>query len=120
MRTLGKIATALGVIGAIGISTVLPASAGWYGRRHRYYNYYGGGGYYGGGYGGDPNGCPPGLFTLQGGNCAPYKGPSSQGVTRGRAKMASATPILLSLSLYRWSFRVFDLNPMGRASRAIR
>jgi hypothetical protein len=92
MRTLGKIATALGVIGAIGISTVLPASTGWYGRRHRYYNYYGGGGYYGGGYGGDPNGCPPGLFTLQGGNCAPYKGPSSQGVTRGARKNGVSYP----------------------------
>jgi hypothetical protein len=81
MRPLGKIAAALGVIGAIGISSVLPASADWYGHRHRYYNYYGGGGYYGGGYGGDPNGCPPGL---QGGNCAPYKGPSGSGVPLAR------------------------------------
>jgi len=49
MRTLGKIAAALGVVGAIGISGVLPASADWYGYHHRYYNYYGGGGHYGGG-----------------------------------------------------------------------
>jgi hypothetical protein len=34
--------------------------------------------YYGGYYGGDPNGCPPG-YSLQGGNCAPYKGPVGGG-----------------------------------------
>jgi hypothetical protein len=62
MRTLGKIAAALGVIGAIGIGGVLPASADWYGHHHRYYNYYGGG---------DPNGCAPG-WSLQGGRCKPY------------------------------------------------
>ena len=49
MRTLGKIAAALGVVGAIGITSVIPASADWYGYHHRYYNYYGGGGHYGGG-----------------------------------------------------------------------
>jgi hypothetical protein len=72
MRTLGKIAAALGVIGAIGISGVLPASA-WYGHHHRYYNYYGGGTF---------NGCPPG-YTIQGGRCAPYKGPRGWGVPPG-------------------------------------
>jgi hypothetical protein len=37
MRTLGKIAAALGVIGLIGIGGVLPASADWYGRHHHGY-----------------------------------------------------------------------------------
>jgi hypothetical protein len=62
MRTLGKIAAALGVIGAIGISGVLPASADWYGNRYRYYNYYGGGTY----------NCRPG-WTVQGGVCKHYR-----------------------------------------------
>jgi hypothetical protein len=67
MRTLGKIAAALGVVGAIGISGVLPASAdGYYGHHHRYYNYYGGGGWRSG------NGCPP-DWTVQGGVCKPYQ-----------------------------------------------
>jgi hypothetical protein len=70
MRPLGKIAAALGVIGAIGISSVLPASADWYGHRHRYYNYYGGGGYHAGWRTG--NGCPP-DWTIQGGVCKPYQ-----------------------------------------------
>ena len=60
MRILGKIAAALGVIGAIGTTGVIPASADWYGHHHRYYNY-----------GGDPNGCPAG-WSLQGGRCKPY------------------------------------------------
>jgi hypothetical protein len=64
MTTLGKIAAALGVIGAIGISGVLPASADWYGHHHRYYNYYGGLSTSG-------NGCPQG-WTVQGGRCKPY------------------------------------------------
>jgi hypothetical protein len=68
MRTLGKIAAALGVVVAIGIGGVLPASADWYGHPHRYYNYYGGGGHYGGG--GWP--CPRG-WTVQGGFCKPYQ-----------------------------------------------
>ena len=61
MRILGKITAALGVIGAIGITGVIPASADWYGHHHRYYN----------SYGGDPNGCPAG-WSLQGGRCKPY------------------------------------------------
>ncbi len=65
MRTLGKIAAALGVVCAIGISGVLPASADWYyGHHHRYYNYYGGRGTW--------NGCPP-DWTVQGGVCKPYR-----------------------------------------------
>jgi hypothetical protein len=77
MRTFGKIAAALGVIGAIGMSGVLPASADWYGHRHRYFNYYGGGGW-----NTDPHGCPPG-YSLQGGNCAPYQGPRGPYAPRG-------------------------------------
>ena len=78
MRTLGKIAAALGVVGAIGISGMLPASADWYyGHHHRYYNYYGG--YYPGA---DPHGCPRG-YSLQGGNCAPYRGPTGPYAPRG-------------------------------------
>jgi hypothetical protein len=71
MPSFAKIAAAIGVVGAIGISCVLPASADYYGHRHRYYNYYGG-------YGGDPNGCPA-AYSLQGGHCAPYKGPVGGG-----------------------------------------
>jgi len=44
----------LGVIAAIGISAVLPAAAHWY-HDHRYYNYYGGGGW------NAYNGCRPGY-----------------------------------------------------------
>ena len=42
MRTLGKIAATLGVIGAIAASSTVPAAA-WYGYHHRYYHhrYYG-------------------------------------------------------------------------------
>ena len=57
MRTLGKITAALGVVGAIGITGVIPASAFevYVGpRHHHYYNYYGSG-----------NGCRPG-WTVQG------------------------------------------------------
>jgi hypothetical protein len=61
MRTLGKITATLGVLGAIALAGVVPASADWYGHHHRYYNYYGG--YHGGG---DLNGCPRG-WTVQGG-----------------------------------------------------
>jgi hypothetical protein len=76
MRNLLKIAAAIGVVTAMGLGGVLPASADWYHRHHRYYNYYGG-------YpGADPNGCPPG-YSLQGGNCAPYKGPRGPFVPRG-------------------------------------
>lgn len=79
MRALGKIAATLGVVGAIAGVGVMPALAvdvhvGRHGvyighRHHHYYDYYGGG-YLNGP---DPNGCPPG-YSLQGGNCAPYKG----------------------------------------------
>jgi hypothetical protein len=73
MRTFAKIAAVVGFVGAMGIAGVIPASADWYGHHHRYYNYYGGGSW---------NGCPPG-WTVQGGNCAPYKGPREPYVPRG-------------------------------------
>jgi hypothetical protein len=81
MRTLAKIAATLSVVGAAS-SSVMPASAQTalditppphqY-RHHHYYNYYGRGTY---------NGCPPG-YTVQGGNCVPYKGPRGPGVPPG-------------------------------------
>jgi hypothetical protein len=63
MRTLGKIAATIGVVGAIGVTGAIPASAFevYVGPRHHYYNYYGGG-----------NGCRPG-WTVQGGVCKPYR-----------------------------------------------
>jgi hypothetical protein len=40
MRTLGKIAATLGVMGAIAVGGVVPTSADWYGHHHhRYFNY---------------------------------------------------------------------------------
>jgi len=64
MRTLGKIAATLGVLGAIAVGSAVPAAADWYyGHHHRYYNYYSGGL--------DPNGCPRG-WSVQGGRCKPY------------------------------------------------
>jgi hypothetical protein len=38
MRTLGKIATTLAVIGTIAASSTVPAAA-WYGYHHRYYHH---------------------------------------------------------------------------------
>jgi hypothetical protein len=42
MRTLGKIAATLGVVGAIAVGSAVPAAA-WYGYHHHYYHhrYYG-------------------------------------------------------------------------------
>ena len=82
MRTLAKTAVALSFVGATAIATTATAQAeGFYFNApgihigvgyphyHRpYYNYYGGGGW------NTWNGCPP-MYTIQGGNCAPYKGP---------------------------------------------
>jgi hypothetical protein len=85
MRTLTKAAIALGFFSATAIGTTATVQAqGFYfdapgvhvgiGRpHHRYYDYYGGDYYGGGGYG-TWNGCRPG-WTVQGGRCAPYKGP---------------------------------------------
>jgi hypothetical protein len=83
MRTLAKAAVALGFIGASAIGTTATVQAqgvyfdapgvhvgvgGPYYHRH-YYDYYGGGTW---------NGCPRG-WTVQGGNCAPYRGPVGGG-----------------------------------------
>ena len=73
MRTFAKIAAIVGVVGAIGLSGVVPASADWYGHHHRYSNYYGGGSW---------NGCAPG-WTVQGGVCKAYQGPRGPFVPRG-------------------------------------
>jgi hypothetical protein len=87
MRTLVKAAVALSFISAAAIGTTATVQAqgfyfdapgvhvgvgGYPYYRHRYYNYYGGGGW------GTWNGCPPG-YTIQGGNCAPYRGPVGPG-----------------------------------------
>jgi hypothetical protein len=86
MRTLAKIAATLGVVGAMASTSVMPLSAQTalditppphHYRHHQYYNYYGGGGGWG-----TYNGCPPG-YTVQGGNCAPYRGPRGRGVPPG-------------------------------------
>ena len=93
MRALAKTAVALGFVGATAIGTTATVQAqGYYGYGYYPQPYYQGGyyyhrhypryGYYGGYYGGGGNGCPPG-WTWQGGNCAPYKGPSGPGVPRG-------------------------------------
>ena len=49
-----------------------------YGHGYGYDRGYG----YGHGHGYGSNGCPPG-WTVQGGNCAPYKGPRGPGVPPG-------------------------------------
>jgi hypothetical protein len=82
MRTLTKLAATIGVVGAIATGGVMPAAAvgvyiGPHGvfighRHHHYYNSYAGGGW------DTYNGCRPG-WTVQGGNCAPYKGPRGPG-----------------------------------------
>ncbi len=67
MRTLGKTAGTIAVVGAIAASSAIPAAAQYYGRHHRYYNYYRGGAGWG-----TWNGCPP-DWTIQGGVCKPYR-----------------------------------------------
>src|SRR5215469_12334547 len=39
MRTLGKIAATVGVVGAIAVGSAAPAAA-WYGYHHRYYHHH--------------------------------------------------------------------------------
>jgi hypothetical protein len=78
MRTLGKIAATLSLVGAVAASSVMPALAvdvyvggnGIYYVGHRHHDYYN----YGGGGWRTWNGRRPG-WTIQGGNCAPYRGP---------------------------------------------
>jgi hypothetical protein len=74
----------VGFVGAIALGTLVPAKAQYYpppnyGPPPGYgYDYppprYGYRSYPGA----DPNGCPPG-YSLQGGNCAPYRGPVGGG-----------------------------------------
>ena len=77
MRTT-RIFLAIGCVGAIALGTVVPAKAQYYYPRPPDYGFaypppddrYG--------YGWTWNDCPPG-WTVQGGNCAPYKGPIGGG-----------------------------------------
>jgi hypothetical protein len=80
----------VGFVGAIALGTLVPAKAQYYPPPPGYgppppgygYDYppprYGYRSYPGA----DPNGCPPG-YSLQGGNCAPYKGPRGGGYYPG-------------------------------------
>ena len=98
MQTLRKITATLAVVGAVGITGVIPASADWYGHHHRYYNYYGSGGFHSG------NGCRPG-WTVQGGVCKPYRyGPWD--ISASAAFFLGAPPILLHHALHRWRLRI--------------
>ncbi len=81
MRTSAKTALALGFVAALTVGSAVPAAAFtidgpgfhvWVGHHPRYYDYYRGGGW-------DTwNGCPP-NWTIQGGVCKPYRGPSGYG-----------------------------------------
>ncbi len=73
MRTIGTLLAA-GWIGATSLGTLLPAHAQYYypGPPDHGYAYPPPDNRYG--YGWTWNDCPPG-WTVQGGNCAPYKGP---------------------------------------------
>ena len=80
MRT-ARILLAVGCVGGIALGTlasVTRASAQYYPPPPGYGYGYGYGYRHGYGYGADPHSCPPG-YSLQGGNCAPYKGPSGGG-----------------------------------------
>ncbi len=68
MRTLAKIAAVSGIVGAIGMTGLGPASALdiYVSHRHHHHLYN-----YGGGWG-TGNGCRPG-WTVQGGVCKPYR-----------------------------------------------
>ena len=83
MRTLARTAVALGFAGAMAIGMTVPVVAqGIYfnghgvhvypGHHRHYYDYGGGRGW------NSWNGCPRG-WTIQGGNCAPYRGPRYPG-----------------------------------------
>jgi hypothetical protein len=84
MRTFAKTTLALGFVAALTVGSAIPAGAFyidgpgfhvWVGDHHpRYYDYYGGGS---GGWN-TFNGCPP-NWTIQGGVCKPYRGPSGYG-----------------------------------------
>ena len=84
MHARTKVFLAGGFVSAITIGALAPANAQYY--PPPYYGPPPGYGYdyppprygYRGYPGADPNGCPPG-YSLQGGNCAPYRGPAGGG-----------------------------------------
>jgi hypothetical protein len=75
METITRIVLAVCFVGAVAVVTLVSAHAQYYPPPPGY-------GYGppppGYDYGPDPNGCPPG-YSLQGGNCAPYRGPTGGG-----------------------------------------
>jgi hypothetical protein len=68
MQVITRIVPAVCFFGAVAVETLAPAHAQYYYRPPPGYGY------------GYPtyNGCPPG-YTIQGGNCAPYQGPTGGG-----------------------------------------
>jgi len=76
MRTT-RILAAVGCVGAIALGTLVPAKAQYYRYSPPGYGYDNPPPGYGYGYR-TWNGCPPG-YTVQGGNCAPYRGPGGGG-----------------------------------------
>jgi hypothetical protein len=92
MRTT-RIFLAIGCVGAIALGTVVPAKAQYYYPRPPDYGFaypppddrYG--------YGWTWNDCPPG-WTVQGGNCAPYKGPIGGGWRTWNGHRPVGTPTM--------------------------
>jgi hypothetical protein len=77
MRTT-RILLATWCVGAIALSTLVPANAQYYYPRPPDYGFNSPSPDYRYGYGWTWNDCPPG-WTVQGGNCAPYQGPVGGG-----------------------------------------
>jgi hypothetical protein len=78
MQTV-KAILALGFVGAVTVGTIAAANAQYFPPLPPPYSYYGGDRYDGPRHYRDRgNGCPPG-YTVQGGNCAPYRGPEGGG-----------------------------------------
>jgi hypothetical protein len=73
-----RILLTAGCVGAIALRTLVPAKAQYYYPRPPDYGYDYPPPDYRYGYGWTWNDCPPG-WTVQGGNCAPYKGPVGGG-----------------------------------------
>jgi hypothetical protein len=77
MQAITRIVLLVCFIGAVAVVTLVSVHAQYYYPPPPGYGY--GPPPPGYGYGGpDPNGCPPG-YSLQGGNCAPYRGPTGGG-----------------------------------------
>jgi hypothetical protein len=78
MQTL-KAILALAFVGGVTVGTINAANAQYFPPQPPPYGYYRGYGYDGPRHYRDRgNGCPPG-WTVQGGNCAPYRGPEGGG-----------------------------------------